>query len=87
MVPWHYIEGLWERIVGAGFDLSLSHPIHLGQLADLLFGGPCINVIGLYGGVDKAKLTETGYPLQIRSLKPSRMEEKEAGEVLGCVVI
>jgi CheY-like chemotaxis protein len=83
----HHIEGLWERIVGAGFDLSVSKPLQFSNLADWLFSGPCFNVIGLYGGVSKARLTETGYPLQRRDLKPSRIEKEKPGEEFSWVIV
>jgi hypothetical protein len=53
----------------------------------MLFSGPGMNVVGLYGGVDDSALKDAGYPLQVGRRKPSSIGEKEVSEVLGRAVI
>ncbi|KAI1879654.1 hypothetical protein JX265_002608 [Neoarthrinium moseri] len=87
LVPGYAITGLRQRIADTGFDLSLSHPLHLGTLSNMLFSGPEANVVSLYGGVDARRLREAGYPLQPGLRKPSTIGQLEVGEVLGMAVV
>ncbi|KAI0128996.1 CheY-like superfamily [Xylariales sp. AK1849] len=86
MVPNHVVSGLKQRIIATGFDLSVSQPIQIGILYDMLFSAPGVNAVGVYGGVDENELREAGYPLQIITRKPSSIGEKEVGEALGRAV-
>ncbi|KAH6654526.1 CheY-like superfamily [Truncatella angustata] len=86
LVPSYAVSGLQQRIVDTGFDSSICRPYHLATLINMLFSGPGMNVVGLFGGVDDDKLREAGYPLQITRRKPSSIGEKEVGEALGRAV-
>lgn len=87
LVPSYSVTGVRQRIADTGFDLSICRPFHQGTLCNMLFSGPGMNVVGLYGGVDDSVLQSAGYPLQIKRRKPSSIGEKEVGEVLGRAVI
>jgi CheY-like chemotaxis protein len=86
LVPGYAVMGLWQRVLDAGFDLSLSKPLSFGSLSSLLFSGPRTNAVSVYGGVDEETLVEAGYPLQIRPCKRSGTGERAVAEVLGQAV-
>ncbi|KAK6071577.1 histidine kinase-like protein [Seiridium cupressi] len=86
LVPSYSVTGLRQRIADTGFDLSFCRPFHLGTMGNMLFSGPGMNVVGLYGGVDDSQLKDAGYPLQIKRRKPSSIGDREVGEALGRAV-
>ncbi|KAK9418062.1 putative Response regulatory domain-containing protein [Seiridium unicorne] len=86
LVPSYSVTGLRQRIADTGFDLSFCRPFHLGTMGNMLFSGPGMNVVGLYGGVDDSQLKDAGYPLQIKRRKPGSIGDREVGEALGRAV-